>query len=213
MTSSCPAPPITSHRCKGLLHLLLHWFNGSRKRPLGTVSSGTARKWAHRSMTTIEPITFENIARFIDTRLRALRDAPSAFGSTYAGEQALTPQEWSARVARWDGKTAIGFLAMEADAAVGVAGAYLDSSDATSAQLVSMWTSPEARRRGVGRLLVEEILRWARARGARVIRLMVTSNNDTAEEFYRRLGFEPTGRSEPYPNDPALVENEMSRLL
>jgi hypothetical protein len=29
--------------------------------------------------------------------------------------------------------------------------------------------------------------------------------------FYRRLGFEGTGRTEPYPNDPAVVEYEMVR--
>jgi len=29
--------------------------------------------------------------------------------------------------------------------------------------------------------------------------------------FYERLGFIRTGRTEPYPNDPALIEYEMSR--
>jgi ribosomal protein S18 acetylase RimI-like enzyme len=42
---------------------------------------------------------------------------------------------------------------------------------------------------------------------------MVTSCNQDAVEFYMRIGFSMTGRTEPYPNDPALVEYEMSRQL
>jgi ribosomal protein S18 acetylase RimI-like enzyme len=42
---------------------------------------------------------------------------------------------------------------------------------------------------------------------------MVTSRNDAAMRFYERLGFKRTGRTEPYPDDPALVEYEMARPL
>jgi ribosomal protein S18 acetylase RimI-like enzyme len=39
------------------------------------------------------------------------------------------------------------------------------------------------------------------------------SNNEPAILFYQRLGFARTGRTEPYPNDPALIEYEMSRAI
>jgi ribosomal protein S18 acetylase RimI-like enzyme len=42
---------------------------------------------------------------------------------------------------------------------------------------------------------------------------MVTSINDDAIEFYRQNGFTQTGRTEPYPNDPDIVEYEMTRTL
>jgi ribosomal protein S18 acetylase RimI-like enzyme len=42
---------------------------------------------------------------------------------------------------------------------------------------------------------------------------MVTNNNEAAIRFYQRLGFNATGNTQPYPNDPALLENEMSRDL
>ncbi len=45
------------------------------------------------------------------------------------------------------------------------------------------------------------------------MRLMVTSNNAAAISFYEQLGFACTGRSEPYPNDAAVVELEMLRRL
>jgi len=61
--------------------------------------------------------------------------------------------------------------------------------------------------------LVNEVLNWARRQDARTLLLMVTSNNDPAISFYRRLGFTHTGRTEPYPNDPARAEVEMSRPI
>jgi ribosomal protein S18 acetylase RimI-like enzyme len=62
-------------------------------------------------------------------------------------------------------------------------------------------------------MLIDAIVAWAAERGVRTIKLMVTSVNGGAMEFYRRLGFERTGRTEPYPNDPAVVEYEMVRVV
>jgi ribosomal protein S18 acetylase RimI-like enzyme len=73
-----------------------------------------------------------------------------------------------------------------------------------------MWTAPEYRERGVGRLLVAAVSGWATARGLHTLTLMVTSQNQPAFLFYERLGLGRTGRVEPYPNDPALVEWEMA---
>jgi ribosomal protein S18 acetylase RimI-like enzyme len=42
---------------------------------------------------------------------------------------------------------------------------------------------------------------------------MVTSANHAAIAFYQRLGFAMTGRTETYPNDPALFEHEMAKML
>ena len=64
-----------------------------------------------------------------------------------------------------------------------------------------------------GRLLVDAIETWARRSGAHTLQLMVTSSNHAAISFYQRLGYTPTGRTEPYPNDPALIEYEMSKSL
>jgi ribosomal protein S18 acetylase RimI-like enzyme len=44
-----------------------------------------------------------------------------------------------------------------------------------------------------------------------LLQLMVTSKNEPAMRFYEELGFARTGRIEPYPNDPSLVEYEMER--
>ncbi len=158
------------------------------------------------------PITPQNALIFKAVRLRALQDAPFAFGSTYAREIQLTDADWIARAARWDGEKGAGFLAMDMDndTVCGMAGSFLNEDDVTQAHLIAMWTAPTHRQQGVGRLLVNAILGWARQRRAITLLLMVTSNNESAIAFYQRLGFTRTGRTEPYPNDPAVIEYEMS---
>jgi ribosomal protein S18 acetylase RimI-like enzyme len=165
-------------------------------------------------MVSIYPITPENAMMFKELRLRALQDTPKAFGSTYARESLLTDREWMDRAARWNGERSILYIAMDNGdgdgVGCGIAGTLLDQDDPTRAHLISMWTAPEYRQRGVGRMLVSEVIGWARLRGASILQLLVTSENHPARQFYQRLGFVFTGRTEPYPNDPALVELEMS---
>jgi ribosomal protein S18 acetylase RimI-like enzyme len=164
-------------------------------------------------MVAIEPITWLNVLLFKEVRLRALEDSPGAFDSTYGKESQFADSEWMQRVEQWNGMSGAGFLAMDAGTACGIAGSFLDQNDPTRAHLISMWTAPTHRNRGIGRLLVNEVLNWARGRNARALQLMVTSNNEQAIRFYHRLGFTQTGRTEPYPNDPAVVEYEMSRPI
>jgi len=160
-------------------------------------------------LLSIQKITPTNIEAFKMTRLSALQDTPLAFGSTYEREAAFSADDWRVRVQRWNGATGIGFLAIDKDLPCGIAGALLDRTNPKQADLVSMWTAPTHRRRGAGKLLVEHVIAWAQSRGAERLRLLVTNTNDTAIRFYQRLGFALTGRTEPYPNDPALQELEM----
>ena len=164
-------------------------------------------------MIVIEPITPLNVAVFKDVRLRALQEAPYAFGSTYGREVQFDHAEWARRVDRWNGERGVGFLAMDGATACGVAGSLLDENNPTRAQIVSMWTAPTHRQLGIGRLLVNAVLDWARTRNVHALLLMVTSNNDPAIRFYERLGFTKTGRTEPYPNNPSVFEVEMSRTI
>jgi len=161
----------------------------------------------------IKPITPGNALVFRAVRLRALEDAPQAFTSTYAKESQLPDSEWLARAERMNGERGAGFLAMDDEDACGIVGVFLDQNDLSRALLVSMWTAPTHRRQGVGRLLVEEVLNWSRLRRVRTVLLMVTAINESAIHFYERLGFTRTGRTEPYPNNPAILDHEMSRQI
>jgi ribosomal protein S18 acetylase RimI-like enzyme len=164
-------------------------------------------------MTQLHPITPQLVAEYKAVRLRALKDTPLAFGSTYERESQFTEDEWNARAANLDGNKAVGYLATSNKDYAGLAVCFLDESDGTVAYLYSMWVAPEQRRSGVGKELVLAIERWAAEHGARTLQLMVTNINHPASTFYERLGFAKTGRTEPYPNDPALFEYEMLKLV
>lgn len=161
-------------------------------------------------MITIERITSENIAMFKTVRLKALRESPLAFGSTYAREAAFDAAEWLKRLERWNGERGIGFLAMDGEVGCGIAGALIEA-DESRATLVSMWTAPTHRKDGVGRMLVDAVLEWAESRGVKTLELLVTGVNDGAMRFYERLGFVKTGKTQAYPIDPAITEYEMAR--
>ena len=164
-------------------------------------------------MATLDPITQQNALLFKEVRLRALQDAPSAFGSTYGKESQLTDDDWIQRAAQWNGEKSAAYLAIDAETPCGIIGGFIDRDDITQAHIVSMWVSPSHRRLGIGRLLVDAVIDWARTRDVCSLKLMVTSNNDPAIRFYQRLGFVQTGRTQAYPNDPALVEYEMARSI
>lgn len=162
-------------------------------------------------MISLKPITTEEVSLYKAVRLRALRDTPTAFGSTFARESLFSDADWLRRAAGRTDVASIGYLALEDGEGCGLVGGFLEDEDPTQAHLVSMWTAPTHRRRGVGRLLVGAVLEWARRQKAETLRLTVTSNNSVAIRFYEGRGFTMTGEAQPYPNDPALVEFGMSR--
>jgi ribosomal protein S18 acetylase RimI-like enzyme len=179
------------------------------------VSANTTTKTdsSELAMVVIEPITATNAAAFRTVRLLALQNSPGAFSGTYARESVLTDAEWNQRIETWNGDCGIGYLAAEDGAWCGIAGALLDAQDTSTAQLLSMWVAPGHRRSGVGKALVDAIEAWARSRAVQTLRLMVTSHNPAAIDFYTRIGFTMTGRTGPYPNDRAVFEYEMAKRL
>jgi len=161
----------------------------------------------------IQPITQLNASAFKAIRLRALQEAPYAFGSTYEKESQFADSEWQTRVERMNGQRGVGFIAVDGEKACGIVGSFLDQDDSARAHLISMWTAPSHRQHGIGRKLVNTVLDWAGTRNVQTVLLMVTSNNESAIQFYERLGFTRTGRTQSYPNDPCVVEYEMSRTI
>jgi GNAT superfamily N-acetyltransferase/2'-5' RNA ligase len=129
-------------------------------------------------------------------RLAALADAPGAFSSTFEREAGWPRESWQA----WAGSSEEGtrqrtFIADEAGAWLGIATGAVNHRRA-GAVLYSMWVAPTARRRGIGRRLVEAVIDWARSRDLPAIWLWVTEGNHAADHLYRTHGFVRSGRDE-----------------
>ncbi len=147
-------------------------------------------------------------------RLAALAESPSAFGATHAGESSLTTEDWIERArAGSDGPERATFFAVAGEDIVGLVGGYSPASASAVVELVSMWTHPAVRRTGVGRLLVNAVLDWARTCGAREVQLWVTKGNTAAENLYRAMGFIETGDYQPLPSDPCQDETRMTAAV
>jgi GNAT superfamily N-acetyltransferase len=164
-------------------------------------------------MISIEPLTAHLAAHFKTVRLTALQDAPTAFGSTFAKESQLSNEDWLRRASTWNSGRSVCFIAMDEGAACGIVAGKCDDSRPRQAWLMSMWVASTHRRTGLGSRLVSAVELWARNQGITELRLMAVCTNSTAMRFYERCGFAKTGRTEPYPNDPALFEYEMARPL
>jgi GNAT superfamily N-acetyltransferase len=93
---------------------------------------------------------------------------------------------------------------------VGLVGGFRSDAEGLTVDLVSMWTSPETRRAGVGRALVGAVLGWAQDVSATRVGLWVMRGNAPAERLYESMGFRATGESRPTPSDPARVELRMT---
>ena len=147
-----------------------------------------------------------------DLRLRALADAPDAFGSTLDRERRLGEAGWIDWIEGWEGATNVMFIAERDDRWIGMAlGSRTGDEDHT--HVYGMWVDPMWRGTGVGARLVEGVLRWARSWGARWVGLGVIETNDGAAGFYEHLGFVDTGERYPLREGSRLTCRVLRREL
>ena len=149
-----------------------------------------------------------------DLRLRALAEAPAAFGSTFAAERERTDDEWRERLAR--GATSPDELPLLAEwqgEPSGLAWVRADESSGDNAHLYQMWVAPDRRRHGVARALVAAAVAWARSRGATHLELNVACDNDAAVRLYERAGFLAYGEVKPVRTASSILAQSMRRAL
>jgi len=150
-------------------------------------------------------------------RLRALAEAPWAFGSTLAEEKELPLAHWQT-VAKQSQQSPF-WLAWHNEVSttnpVGIIGViYPDPNVAHANQpkLISLWVAPEARRKHIGQALVQAAEHWASKLPCNKMGLWVSDENPKAMPFYHSLGYEVTGVSRPKRNSGAMLI-EMSKSL
>lgn len=139
-------------------------------------------------MIRFEQLTAGDGPRLRSIRLRALRDAPDAFGATLEEASALAMETWSTQVVELPT-----FVAVKDDNDVGLVRCARDQSRIDTAWLISMWVAPDVRRTGVGAALVDLVIEWARTNGISRLLLDVADLNAPAIALYERKGFKPNG--------------------
>lgn len=143
-------------------------------------------------------------------RLAALRDAPDAFGSTLAREEAFPEAEWITRLAKASASALDRPLVAEDDGrAVGLCWVRIDANDTTTAALYQVWVHPDARRKGIGQGLLEAAMRWAQDAGARTMMLTVAVGRDSAVQLYRRAGFLEVGVASLLREGSSMLQQSM----
>ena len=123
------------------------------------------------------------VQQYRSLRLKALETSPASFSSTYETEAAFTDEDWTSRLLQgaketficaagspasgeWVGQlTLLGPLSREAYVLPEASGQPAPGPDEAEErwQLLSLFSLPEHRGRGLGRGLVKEALRWLRA--------------------------------------------------
>lgn len=159
---------------------------------------------------TVRRLTPDDWTIWRDIRLVSLADAPHAFGSSLAREQAFAEADWRLRLDTERG--ALAAVAEQGERVVGSIGGYTpDGADAVL--LIAMWAHPDARGQGVGDALVREVLAWATENGWPEVQLRVADGNTAARRLFERNGFVPTGRRDTLESNPAVYTEFMARRV
>jgi ribosomal protein S18 acetylase RimI-like enzyme len=125
-------------------------------------------------------------------RLRALREHPEAFTSSFE-EESVRPMEDSAkRLAGGDTKF---WGAWEGASLGGVVGLEREKrmKNRHKAVVVGMYVAPEKAGSGVGKRLVDAVVHEAKRDGIELLLLTVTEGNESATALYRHAGFRSFG--------------------
>lgn len=153
-------------------------------------------------------------ARVRELRLRALRDAPGAFATSFERAQERPLQHWEDFAVKSEmAETQVTLVVVDDARWLAMTSCFLDKQEPHTAWLVQMWVEPESRGRGLGRRLVEAAADWARARGVTRLKTSVSEGNASAEALYEAVGFHPTGARGRLASNPSVAEVGLIRHL
>lgn len=134
-----------------------------------------------------------------DVRLRALKLAREAFGSTYAEESVLDDQFWREQMVRTAGAMEAELFAVDRGdgSLAGTAFVRVSPDPPHDGYVGAMWVDEDLRGGGWADALLDAAEHFARTLGAPAVGLWVEAANARARRFYERRGYAATGITEP----------------
>jgi ribosomal protein S18 acetylase RimI-like enzyme len=140
-----------------------------------------------------------------EMRLAALKDAPTAFGVSYAQAVAQSDAQWRERAA---GRRPQFLLALRDGVAAGMIGGGVSAATGEY-NLIAMWVKLEYRGTDTAAQLVAAVKASATAQGHARIVLDVAPENARASVFYRKQGFTFLPEWEPLASHPEIQVQKM----
>lgn len=124
---------------------------------------------------------------------RIIRATMTEFDATGPGHSINDPEVDAMSAAYGDTRSA--YLVLEQDGRLLGGGGVgpLQGGDADTCELRKMYFLPEARGKGLGRQVAEEILAFARSAGYRRVYLETMTRMADARKLYEKLGFKRSG--------------------
>ncbi|KAH0533452.1 hypothetical protein TsFJ059_002020 [Trichoderma semiorbis] len=122
-------------------------------------------------------------------RLRALANAPDAFGSGFHDWVNAPESRWRSRLSIRDAIDLVAYKIDEAasERAVGMATGIPTGNG--GAEIISMWVDPSFRGKGLASSLIGKIASWAVQSGFIELRLAVRPDNAIAQSVYQHNSF------------------------
>ena len=154
--------------------------------------------------------------KYREIRLRALRDSPDAFGTTFAEAEAKPPQWFIDRARELDDEPdrwGVLVACDDDDVFHGMLYAAVSSENPSTMEVFGMWTDRALRRHGIAASLIDAVVSWSKRLGLSRIELWVTEGNDAAISFYNRAHFRDTGETDLLRPNRATRIHKMVRDL
>jgi ribosomal protein S18 acetylase RimI-like enzyme len=141
----------------------------------------------------VRKLTEDDLEAVWTLRLRALRDNPEAFGSTYE-ETVARGKAWMLQRFGQGDETL--FLGAFEETLIGMVGLHREAGlkDRHKGLVFGMYVLPDRRQHGVGKALMQALIAQAKQlAGLEQLHLAVVTTNAPARHLYRSLGFEVYG--------------------
>jgi ribosomal protein S18 acetylase RimI-like enzyme len=149
---------------------------------------------------TISKLNIDEWPKYKALRLEALQNDPSSFGQSYNDILKSPDEKWKEQLQKsHNNDGSVMFFAKDKDRLVGMLGALWDYKEKTKhlAKIVGVYVSPNYRGRGIGKLLMETILKYLNDMPQiEKIKLGVVTKQTTALKMYEKHGFKHVGKLE-----------------